>query len=41
VKEGLISRSVAGERLFITAPRLSNESAKMEGGAARVDLALR
>jgi uncharacterized protein involved in outer membrane biogenesis len=41
VKEGLISRSVAGERLFITAPRLSNESAKMAGGAARVDLALR
>jgi uncharacterized protein involved in outer membrane biogenesis len=41
VKEGLVSRSVAGERLFITAPRLSSESAKMEDGGARVDLALR
>jgi hypothetical protein len=41
VKEELVKRGVAGERLFITAPRLSTESAKMEGGGARVDLALR
>jgi hypothetical protein len=42
VKDALVARSVPGERLFLTAPRLTGEApAKSEGTTSRVDLALR
>ena len=41
VKDALVSRSVPGDRLFITAAHLSGEVAKIPGSGARVDLALR
>lgn len=41
VKDALLARNVAGERLFLTAPKLAADTTKAEGASSRVDLALR
>jgi hypothetical protein len=41
VKDALLARNVAGERLFVTAPKLAADTTKAEGASSRVDLALR